>query len=81
MVQAYGGLVTYNAGGAPLDVFRKAARTQKVIATERPSPIANYQLALIYYAIGDIERRRQGRRQVDRADAQGPAQHGHRSAR
>lgn len=55
MVQAYGGLVTYSAGGDPLDVFRKAARTQKVIATERPSPIANYQLALIYYAIGDIE--------------------------
>jgi tetratricopeptide (TPR) repeat protein len=54
MVQAYGGLVTYSAGGSPLDVFRKAARTQKVIATERPSPISYYQLALIYYAIGDI---------------------------
>ena len=54
MVQAYGGLVTDSAGGSPLDVFRQAARTQKVIATERPSPISNYQLALIYYAIGDI---------------------------
>ncbi len=54
MVQAYGGLVTYSAGGSPLDVFRQAARTQKVIATERPSPISYYQLAIIYYAIGDI---------------------------
>jgi tetratricopeptide (TPR) repeat protein len=55
MVQAYGGLVSYNVGGSPLDVFRNAARTQRVIATERPSPIAYYQLALIYYAIGDIK--------------------------
>ncbi len=54
MVQAYAALVTYGAGGSPLDLFRDAARTQRLIAVERPSPQAWYQLGIIYYAIGEI---------------------------
>ena len=54
MVQAYAGLVGLGSGGAPLDLFERAAKTQLLIAEERPSPIAYFQLAGIWYAIGEV---------------------------
>jgi hypothetical protein len=56
MVQAYAALVGLGSGGAPLDLFKQAAKTQGLIARERPSPIAYFQLAGIWYAIGEVEK-------------------------
>ena len=54
MVQAYSNLIRFGPGSSALDRFVQAAKTQRIIATARPSPIAYYQLASIYYAIGRI---------------------------
>jgi tetratricopeptide (TPR) repeat protein len=54
MVQAYAGLIQFGPGSSALDRFQQAAKTQRVVAKARPSPIAYYQLAAIYYAIGKI---------------------------
>jgi hypothetical protein len=56
MVQAYAGLVGLGAGGTPLDLFQRAAQTQRVIAETRPSPIAYFQLSGIWFAIGEVEK-------------------------
>jgi tetratricopeptide (TPR) repeat protein len=54
MVQGYANLIRFGGGGSPLDQFEQAAKTQRIVAQARPSPIAFYQLAAIYYAIGKI---------------------------
>ncbi len=54
MVQAYSNLIRFEPGSSALDRFEQAAKTQRIIALSRPSPIAYYQLAAIYYAIGRI---------------------------
>jgi tetratricopeptide (TPR) repeat protein len=54
MVQAYANLVRFEPGSSALDLFEQAAKTQRIVAEARPSPISYYQLAAIYYAIGKI---------------------------
>jgi tetratricopeptide (TPR) repeat protein len=54
MVQAYSALIQFGPGSSALDNFEQAAKAQRIIAKARPSPIAYYQLASIYYAIGKI---------------------------
>jgi tetratricopeptide (TPR) repeat protein len=54
MVQAYSVLIRFGPETSALDRFEQAARTQRIVAETRPSPIAYYQLAAIYYAIGKI---------------------------
>lgn len=54
MVQAYSNLIRFGTGASALDRFEQAAKTQRIIAQARPSPIAYFQLASIYYAIGRI---------------------------
>jgi tetratricopeptide (TPR) repeat protein len=54
MVQAYSALIQLGPGTSALDRFEQAAKAQRIIAKARPSPIAWYQLASIYYAIGKI---------------------------
>jgi tetratricopeptide (TPR) repeat protein len=54
MVQAYSALIQFGPGSSALDRFEQAAKTQRIVAKARPSPIAYYQLAAIYYAIGKI---------------------------
>jgi tetratricopeptide (TPR) repeat protein len=54
MVQAYAALIQFGPESSALDRFQQAAKTQRIVAEERPSPIAYYQLAAIYYAIGKI---------------------------
>jgi tetratricopeptide (TPR) repeat protein len=54
MVQAYSALIQLEPGSSALDRFEQAAKTQRIVANARPSPIAYFQLAAIYYAIGKI---------------------------
>ena len=54
MVLSYANLIRFGVGGSALDLFTNAATTQRVVAKQRPSPVAFFQLAAIYYAIGKI---------------------------
>lgn len=53
MVQAYAARLQFGSG-VPLDIFERAAEAQQIIAQQRPSPIAWFNLAAIRYQIGKI---------------------------
>jgi tetratricopeptide (TPR) repeat protein len=54
MVQVYATLLRFDVGGSPLDQFNQAARAQEIFAEARPSSIAYFNLATIYFQIGKI---------------------------
>ena len=56
MVQAYATQLRFGSGGAPIDIFNKAANAQEIIAKARPSPIAYFNLAAILFQVGKIDK-------------------------
>jgi tetratricopeptide (TPR) repeat protein len=67
MVQVYGTLLQLGGGVDAVESLRQAARAQKIVAEGRPSPIAYFNLASIYYLIGRIgEGDKAGNEAVDR---------------
>jgi tetratricopeptide (TPR) repeat protein len=55
MVQVYGTLLQLGGGVDALESLRQAARAQEIVAKARPSPIAFFNLASIYYLVGRID--------------------------
>jgi tetratricopeptide (TPR) repeat protein len=55
MVQVYGTLLQLAGGVDALQSLREAAKAQKIVAEGRPSPIAFFNLASIYYLIGNLK--------------------------
>jgi tetratricopeptide (TPR) repeat protein len=57
MVQAYAAVLRFSSSdSAAIDLFRKAAQAEEIIAKARPSPISYFNLAAISYQVGDIEK-------------------------
>jgi hypothetical protein len=54
MVQVYGTLLQLGGGVDAVESLRQAARAQEIVAEGRPSPIAYFNLASIYYLVGRI---------------------------
>jgi tetratricopeptide (TPR) repeat protein len=52
MVQVYGTLLQLGGGVDALESLREAAVAQRIVAEARPSPIAYFNLASIYYLVG-----------------------------
>src|SRR5919109_1570190 len=55
MVQVYGTLLQLGGGVDALESLKEAARAQEIVAHARPSPIAYFNLASIYYLVGRMK--------------------------